>query len=61
MPTRTRWPGDDGYDRMTFARRHGWEAIPSWGLNGWDLGSWKRTWNCGRPATSSDPLPAAPR
>ena len=40
MPTRTRWPGDDGYDRMTLARRLGWNAIPSWGLNGWDLGSW---------------------
>ena len=28
MPTRTRWPGDDGYDRMTFARRLGWDARP---------------------------------
>jgi hypothetical protein len=25
---------------MTLARRLGWNAIPSWGLNGWDLGSW---------------------
>jgi hypothetical protein len=40
MPTRTHWPGEDGYGRMTFARRQGWEPIPSWGLNGWDLGSW---------------------
>ena len=40
MPTYTRWPGDDGYDRMTFARARGWEAISSWGLDGWDLGNW---------------------
>lgn len=40
MPTRTRWPGQDGDDRMTFAQRIGWEAIPNWGLNGWDLGCW---------------------
>jgi hypothetical protein len=40
MPTRTRWPGDEGYDRMEFARRLGWDAIANWGLNGWDLGSW---------------------
>jgi hypothetical protein len=40
MPTCTCWPGDDGYDRMTFARRTGWRVIPSWGLDGWDLGSW---------------------
>jgi hypothetical protein len=40
MPTRTRWPGDEGYDRMEFARRRGWHSIASWGLNGWDLGSW---------------------
>jgi hypothetical protein len=38
--TRTRWVGDDGLDRMEFARRLGWEEIPSWGRNGWDLGSW---------------------
>ena len=40
MPTRTRWPGDEGYERMEFAPRLGWAAIPSWGLNGWDLGNW---------------------
>ena len=40
MPTRTRWPGDEGYDRMEFARSRGWHAIASWGLDGWDLGSW---------------------
>ena len=40
MRTRTRWHGEDGYGRMTFARRQGWEPIPSWGLHGWDLGSW---------------------
>ena len=40
MPTRTRWPGDEGYDRREFASRIGWDAIASWGLNGWDLGSW---------------------
>ncbi len=32
--------GDDGYDRIEVARRHGWEAIPGWGRDGWDLGSW---------------------
>jgi hypothetical protein len=40
MPTHTRWPGDEGYDRMNFARASGWEPISSWGLDGWDLGSW---------------------
>jgi hypothetical protein len=40
MPTRTRWPGDEGYDRMEFARGLGWKSVSSWGLNGWDLGSW---------------------
>ena len=40
MPTRTRWPGDEGYERMEFAPRLGWTAISSWGLNGWDLGNW---------------------
>lgn len=30
----------DGYDTMTGARRHGWRAVPSWGRDGWDLGSW---------------------
>jgi hypothetical protein len=32
--------GDDGYDRMDAARPRGWDAIPSWGRDGWDLGSW---------------------
>lgn len=32
--------GDDGYDRMERARPRGWAAIPSWGRDGWDLGSW---------------------
>jgi hypothetical protein len=32
--------GDDGYDTMEPAARKGWEAIPAWGLSGWDLGSW---------------------
>lgn len=32
--------GDDGYDRMGPARQRGWDAIPSWGRDGWDLGSW---------------------
>jgi hypothetical protein len=40
MPTYTRWPGDEGYDRMNFARGQGWEPISGWGLDGWDLGSW---------------------
>lgn len=38
--TQTRWPGDDGYDRMGFARRLGWKDVPNWGRDGWDLGSW---------------------
>ena len=32
--------GQDGYQRMTTARARGWIAIPSWGLEGWDLGAW---------------------
>jgi hypothetical protein len=32
--------GDDGYDRIELARLHAWHAIPSWGRDGWDLGSW---------------------
>lgn len=40
MPTYTRWPGDDGHDRMAFGRSQGWTPIPAWGLNGWNLGGW---------------------
>jgi hypothetical protein len=40
MPIYARWPGDDGYDRMDFARANRWEPISSWGRDGWDLGSW---------------------
>jgi len=32
--------GDDGFDRIELAIAHRWTAIPSWGLSGWDLGSW---------------------
>ncbi|MFZ0179956.1 MAG: hypothetical protein WAL84_08825, partial [Candidatus Dormiibacterota bacterium] len=32
--------GDDGYDRIEAARMRRWVAIPSWGRDGWDLGSW---------------------
>ena len=32
--------GDDGYERIEVARRWKWEAIPSWGRDGWDLGDW---------------------
>lgn len=33
--------GLDGYDRMEFVRNTaGWRPIPSWGRDGWDLGSW---------------------
>jgi|HubBroStandDraft_6_1064221.scaffolds.fasta_scaffold33020_5 hypothetical protein len=32
--------GDDGYDRIEAAQRYGWDAIPAWGRDGWDLGSW---------------------
>ena len=35
-----RMRGDDGYDIMEPARAMCWNAIPSWGRNGWDLGSW---------------------
>jgi hypothetical protein len=31
---------EDGYDRIKAARPHGWRAISSWGLEGWDLGAW---------------------
>jgi hypothetical protein len=32
--------GDDGYGRMEAAAPKRWHAIPSWGRDGWDLGSW---------------------
>lgn len=32
--------GDDGYDRLSASLRAGWRALPSWGRDGWDLGSW---------------------
>ena len=31
---------DDGYGDMEVAGNSGWQVIPSWGLDGWDLGSW---------------------
>jgi hypothetical protein len=35
-----RMRGDDGYDIMEPARARRWRAIPGWGRDGWDLGSW---------------------
>jgi hypothetical protein len=32
--------GGDGYDDMELAEKHGWHAIPAWGKDGWNLGSW---------------------
>lgn len=32
--------GEDGYDCIKAAQPHGWRAVPSWGLEGWDLGDW---------------------
>src|SRR5947199_3624778 len=32
--------GGDGYDDMELAKKHGWHAIPAWGKEGWNLGSW---------------------
>jgi hypothetical protein len=32
--------GLDGYERIDTMRVYGWTAIPSWGLEGWDLGGW---------------------
>jgi hypothetical protein len=32
--------GGDGYDRMEIAGKARWYPVPSWGLNGWDLGQW---------------------
>jgi hypothetical protein len=32
--------GQDGYERIDTMRAHGWIAVPSWGLEGWDLGGW---------------------
>jgi hypothetical protein len=31
--------GDGGYDRMDIARGRGWDRVPSWGLDDWDLGA----------------------
>jgi len=36
----SQWRGDDGYDRIETSARRRWEAIPSWGRDGWDLGAW---------------------
>ncbi len=33
-------PGEEGYDRMERRRHSGWEPIPNWGRDGWDLGQW---------------------
>lgn len=32
--------GQDGYERIDAVSSRGWTAIPSWGLEGWDLGAW---------------------
>ena len=37
---RARALGDDGYDVMDRARVYRWIAVPSWGRDGWDLGTW---------------------
>lgn len=34
------WVGDEGYERMEFARINGWHPVPAWGRDGWDLGDW---------------------
>lgn len=31
---------DDGYGDMEVAQAQGWEPIPGWGADGWDLGDW---------------------
>ena len=30
----------DGYDDMSNAQDEGWKVRPSWGVRGWDLGTW---------------------
>lgn len=32
--------GHDGYERIDTASSRGWDPVPSWGSDGWDLGSW---------------------
>lgn len=32
--------GEEGYASMGAAKRNGWATRASWGLKGWDLGSW---------------------
>jgi hypothetical protein len=32
--------GEDRYDHIKAAQRHGWLAVSSWGSEGWDLGAW---------------------
>jgi hypothetical protein len=34
------WRFGDGYNAMAHAERRRWHAIPSWGRDGYDLGSW---------------------
>lgn len=31
---------DDGYGDMEAEGKRGWEVIPAWGRDGWDLGAW---------------------
>jgi len=45
---RARMLGDDGYDVMERAEAHYWSVIPSWGRDGWDLGSWPLVIMCHR-------------
>jgi hypothetical protein len=40
MSNYTRWPGDEGYERTSYARSTGWQPVSSWGRDGWDLGNW---------------------
>lgn len=32
--------GYDGFDYIDACPREGWAVVPSWGLDGWDLGDW---------------------
>jgi hypothetical protein len=40
--------GQDGYERIEAVSSRGWTAIPSWGLEGWGLGTWPLVVICHR-------------
>lgn len=40
VPVLTDYHMNTGYDWMEEIEEEGWAVIPSWGVDGWDLGEW---------------------